>query len=184
MIRVANSVPLTDSDPRPWPPEDPSDYRLHLDPDDDEHELVLPTTPWTYENGSVNPNLEPSNARRRGAKRAKKSQKDGFISNVPPYHPDYVDPSSSAAQAGYETSSTEDSDENRYAERGPGHRVRRGSEGYEIKPADREEILRRYILSRGDEVGHYRRYTPEPDTDNESSNEKDSDEDIPLGAAA
>ena len=50
-------------------------------------------------------------------------------------------------------------------------RVRRGSEGYEIamSPADREEILRRYILTRGDEAGHYKTYEPEPEPDSPSS---------------
>lgn len=49
--------------------------------------------------------------------------------------------------------------------------VRRGSEGYEVLPVDREEILRRYIESRGEEDGRYRRYVPEPPSESESEDE-------------
>jgi palmitoyltransferase len=42
--------------------------------------------------------------------------------------------------------------------------VRRGSEGYEVRPIDREEILRRYI-EQGQEDRRYRTYVPEPDSE-------------------
>ena len=61
------------------------------------------------------------------------------------------------------------SDEFRYSE--AGHDVREGSEGYEVKPVDREEILRRYILSRGEEAGHYQRYISEPHSQSELQSE-------------
>ena len=53
-----------------------------------------------------------------------------------------------------------------------GPKVRRGSEGYEVREETREEILRRYIESRGEEVGRYQRYvpqTPASSEDEESS---------------
>lgn len=174
-------------DAQPWPPEDPSRFRVHPDfasVDDDDHQLVLPESPWTYENGSVNPNLEPSSAYRRASKR---KIKDNFVSNVPPYHPDYVEPSATSQRQSpsydNDSSSSRESVNDRYT----GNVVREGSEGYEVKQVDREEILRRYILSRGEEVGRYRRYAPETsseeDDDDENSDEAGAD-DLPLGAEA
>jgi len=170
-----------------WPPQDPTAYRPHSDyllqshhdNSDSEGEgraLHLPASPWTYANGSINPNLQPSNAYRRASKKTKRGRKTDRscvpIASVPPYHPDYVDPSSdsgvpppapgdesSSASEGEEEADSDDYDLD--VSGASGHRVRRGSEGYEVKPADREEILRRYILSRGEEVGHYKRYVPE-----------------------
>ena len=46
--------------------------------------------------------------------------------------------------------------------------MRRGSEGYEVRPVDREEILKRYIMSRGEEAGRFKRYVPEPGSDSDS----------------
>lgn len=46
-------------------------------------------------------------------------------------------------------------------------KVRRGSEGYEVRPIDREELLRRYIEEQAQEEGRYHRYVPEPDFDSE-----------------
>lgn len=173
-------------DAQPWPPEDPSRFRVHPDfasVDDDDHQLVLPESPWTYENGSVNPNLEPSSAYRRASKR---KTNGNFVSNVPPYHPDYVEPSATSQHQSpsfdEDSSSSRDSDNFRYT----GNVVREGSEGYEVKQVDREEILRRYILSRGEEVGRYRRYAPE--TSSEEDDDVDSEgaeaDDLPLGAEA
>ena len=51
-------------------------------------------------------------------------------------------------------------------------KVRRGSEGYEIRPVDKEEILRRYILSRGQEDGYYQRYEPEGPYEGEEEGEE------------
>ncbi len=47
-------------------------------------------------------------------------------------------------------------------------RVRQGSEGYEVRPIDREQLLTEYIESRAQEAGHYRRYVPEPTSGPES----------------
>lgn len=55
-------------------------------------------------------------------------------------------------------------------------RARRGSEGYEVQSIDREEILRRYIETRGEEAGRYKVYVPEPDTESE----EDGEENVPL----
>jgi len=46
--------------------------------------------------------------------------------------------------------------------------VRRGSEGYEVRPIDREQLLAEYITDRAQEDGHYSRYVPEPPSDPES----------------
>ena len=179
---------LLDADGQSWPPEDPTRFRVHQDyasGDDDDHELVLPESPWTYENGSLNPDLRPSSAYRRSSKKKTKVD-EGFVSNVPPYHPDYVDPSSTRRRpvkyADISSASSKDSDDYRYS----GNVVREGSEGYEVKQVDREEILRRYILSRGEEVGRYRRYTPETPSDDEDEMEEDETEEdgLPLGAEA
>ena len=178
-----------------WPPQDPASHRYgpHFDDADDDDEtdhqqgtgFELPSSPWTYENDSLNPELQPSNARHRATQqqlrarnnaKAKKAKK-GMIANVPPYHPDYIEPSPPSKSAfGFaefgnedEHGSGSDSDAQYY----PGHRVRRGSEGYEIKQVDREEILRRYIASRGEEVGRYQRYAPEPASESESSEGKE-----------
>lgn len=112
------------------------------------------------------------------------------MSTVPPYHPDYVEPPAAplgdalgagSDAEGYSTT-TSDSDEYTYSEYG--HRVRKGSEGYEVQPVDREEILRRYITTRGEEAGHYKRYLPEPhsasDEESDHSDNEDEDEDVPL----
>lgn len=166
-----------------WPPQDPTAHRPHSDfaldrgdssasgSEDDGPSLVLPDSPWTYANGSVNPNLQPSNAYRRASKQKGKGKtKTGRtgrgVANVPPYHPDYVDPSIAA------DSEVSSGDED-YVVPASGHKVRRGSEGYEVKPVDREAILQRYIMSRGDEVGHYKRYKPEPASEESELEEGD-----------
>jgi len=135
----------------PWPPHSPG--AVYEDPD---HNFVLPSTPWTYENGSVNPNLEPSNTRLRVTSASRRRQPTA-ASSVPPYHPDY--------HSGGELSSSSDSD----AEYRP--IVRRGSEGYEVRPIDREAVLRLYM--EGDErQKRYQTYVPEPDS--EDSEERSS----------
>ena len=142
---------LRDPDPRAatWPPKDPNAYPSS----DPNHVFTLPESPWTYENGSYNPSLEPSNAARRRRRHA----------NVPPYHPDYEE------QAGVDSASEPEDALDRWAERQP--RVRRGSEGYEVRAIDREEVLRKYIESRGEDVGRYKRYVPEPPSELGSSSE-------------
>jgi len=65
--------------------------------------------------------------------------------------------------------------------------VRRGSEGYEVRPVGREEMLKRYLEELGEEPGRYLQYIPEPDSDSEEEfegkdNEVDS-ENVPLAQA-
>jgi len=45
-------------------------------------------------------------------------------------------------------------------------RVRRGSEGYEVRQINREDMLQRYLEELGEE-GRYVRYIPQPDDDEE-----------------
>lgn len=127
----------------------------------------------------MNPNLQPSNAYRR-------TQAAGGQTNVPPYHPAYrphtqlsggsdsdderqsiSTPSRHASSHEYDHPSDDEDNEMTYWDR---PKVRRGSEGFEVREETREEILRRYIESRGEEAGRYRRYVPE--TPNTSDDEE------------
>ncbi|KAJ7161254.1 zf-DHHC-domain-containing protein [Mycena crocata] len=139
-----------------WPPRDPASIHQG-DPD---KEFVLPDSPWTYENGSVNPDLQPSNS---AVPRRRKQQSNG-VSALPPYHPDY--------RPAEDYDSDED-DEYRYTDKGK-TRVRRGSEGYEVRPGAREDMLARYLLEIGETPQRYHRYIPQPDSESES-------DDVPLG---
>ncbi|KAJ7103218.1 zf-DHHC-domain-containing protein [Mycena belliarum] len=157
---------LTDSDDtnapvsENWPPRDPSSMH-EGDPD---KEFVLPNSPWTYENGSVNPDLQPSNS---AAPRRRRRDHDG-ASALPPYHPDY--------QASVVTNGDYSSDEDEeYGYKDDNKTwVRRGSEGYEVRPAAREDMLERYLLEIGETPQRYHRYIPQPDSESEG-------DDVPLG---
>lgn len=98
----------------------------------------LPQSPWTYGEG-VNPNLEASNARLR----------IGHVERAPYEGNDHVERRSLSSDG------TESSDDE------PLVRKRRGSEGVEVKMVDREEVLRRYMASRGEEATRYHYYEPE-----------------------
>ena len=141
-----------------WPPQNPA----HAS-DDSNGAVALPDSPWTYENGSLNPILEPSNAQlRRAASVAKKRKhrpqnQDHGRSSQPPYHPDYD---------GVNVVHTlEDDDSSSGDSRDTTPFVRGGSEGYEVHSIDREEMLRRYLMELGQEPGRYHRYVPSPDSD-------------------
>jgi hypothetical protein len=54
--------------------------------------------------------------------------------------------------------------------------VRRGSEGYEVWPLDREDILQHYLRELGEEPGRYHRYIPYPESESEDDN-------VPLAQA-
>lgn len=145
-----------------WPPQDPV-----------ESEFRLPDSPWTYSNGDLNPNLQPGQPRRR-KKRVKTH------AEVPPYHPDYVKESDTES---YEDDVASSGDEYEEGEP-PRRKVRRGSEGFEIRPVGREDMLQRYMQEQGDVVTSevdrkYNRYVPEPHS-SESEAETDED-DRPLG---
>lgn len=107
----------------------------------------------------------------------------GPISSLPPFHPDYEPPlegdeNGIIETGGYSSISDESSDD--YAEPvipGAG-RIRRGSEGYELPPINREEMLRRYIEGQVGEAGRYNVYVPEPAS--ESSEGDNEEETVPL----
>jgi len=155
-VLYANLFMLLDPE-QSWLPEDP-------DREITNHKIDLPDSPWTYDNGSVNPNLQPSNAQlRQSAVRQRRRHKEPGVSTVPPYHPDYQ-PGDVASIEGYDSSSSSSS-----VDRLP--RVRRGSEGYEVRTISREEMLQRYLKDLGEEPDKYVRYIPEPDNDSESDDE-------------
>lgn len=111
---------------------------------------------------------------RRRKQRNKSKNKGSGYSNLPPYHPDYQGPESEGEQ-GAESESASSVDGTNHG----GGRVRRGSEGYEFKPVDREEMLKRYLGQIGETPGRYHRYIPQ--VESESDNEEDN---IPLGLRA
>lgn len=86
-------------------------------------------------------------------------------SALPPYHPDY-EPGDAQ-----ETSSDEEINQ---------PRIRRGSEGYEVRPVDRDEMLRRYLEEIGEVPGRYHRYIPQP----EEGESQDEDDDMPLATVS
>lgn len=165
--------------PNAWPPQDPYNEPDYTGP---AHDFSKDDSPWTYGNG-VNPSLEPSNAYRR-------AQKPLDWSNVPPYHPAYRPPearddsgderqrSSTPSQGSLSSAEYDDPDDDAMKP-WDGPRVRRGSEGFEVLEQSREEILRRYIESRGEEVGRYRRYVP---ADATASEDEDNLSGSPLSA--
>ncbi|CAE6476095.1 unnamed protein product [Rhizoctonia solani] len=135
-----------------WPPKDPNAYK---DKDRNQANATalqerLQGSPWTYGNGDVNPAL-----RMRGA------------SDRPPYHPSYrseghstppTDPVNAPDRQfdhEYDSVSTSSSpsrasseyDVDMSADRDV--RMRRGSEGWEVRPMTNEEIVQRYAQSRG-----------------------------------
>jgi palmitoyltransferase len=67
--------------------------------------------------------------------------------------------------------------------------MRRGSEGYEVGPINREEILMEYIQDEVGRVGRYQVYEPDTVSDHEADHEPGlgwdtdmvSDDDRPLG---
>jgi len=129
-----------------WPPRDPTEHQ---------NEWTQPSSPWTYEANGPNPTLVPSNTHLR----SRRPTPTGGASAVPPYHPDYEPP---------DTDDDDDDNGERFAEYERA-RVRRGSEGYEVRSIDREGLLAEFIASRAQEEGRYRRYVPEPPSEPDSS---------------
>ncbi|KAG1754926.1 DHHC palmitoyltransferase-domain-containing protein [Suillus paluster] len=143
---------------------------------------ALPDSPWTYENGDVNPNLLPSSGKLRAVNGNR--HKDP-VSALPPYHPDYQDP---GVDAYPERPYSPDSDAG-YSEDGYSGAVktRRGSEGYEARPVNREQMFQEYVQSQINEAGRYQVYEPEhslegdedfeeEDFEEEEENETEKDE--------
>lgn len=93
---------------------------------------------------------------------------------MPPYHPDFSEREN--------IRESEDEDDSSNDEKNAVYgsvRVRRGSEGYEVRPQNREDMLRRYLEELGEEPGRYLRYIPQPDDASE-----DEDDNIPLALQA
>ncbi|KAH9932044.1 zf-DHHC-domain-containing protein [Epithele typhae] len=155
--------PLADGDGTvgvEWPPKDPEAYEY---PDEDpHHQFELPDSPWTYENNSVNPLLQPTQTRRR------KNARNGEHSAVPPYHPDYYHQDTPAP---YAADSDGEDDED---ERTPIPWARSGR--YEVKPIDREAMLRHYVEDRTTEPGRYNVYVPDPPSEPDTEVE----DEVPL----
>ncbi|THV07488.1 palmitoyltransferase PFA4 [Dendrothele bispora CBS 962.96] len=147
-----------------WPPKDP-DHSHYEDP---VAGFQLPDTPWTFENGSFNPDLQPSNSAIRQnqnqAKRRRKANPASGTSDLPPYHPDYQSPNEMDAP---DDSGSSDSGSGLFNSSNGTTRVRRGSEGYEVKLEDRNLMLRKYLESVGETPGRYHRYIPMPDSESE-----------------
>lgn len=157
-----------------WPPPDPTEYNGGW---------TQPASPWTYNNDGPNPALIPSNSPSAQHLRARKHDATG-ISAVPPYHPDY-DESAQHEYGGGEVDDDYDDGE-RFAEYEKVRQrmpfVRRGSEGYEVRPIDREQLLAEYIADRAQEDGYYYRYVPEPSSNPESEGENGREEGEEVGA--
>jgi hypothetical protein len=157
-----------------WPPPDPTEYNSGW---------TQPASPWTYDNDGPNPALIPSNSSSAQHLRSRKRDVAGF-SAVPPYHPDY-DESAQHEYGGGDVDYDHDDGE-RFAEYEKVRQrlpfVRRGSEGYEVRPIDREQLLAEYIADRAQENGHYYRYVPEPPSGPESEGESGREEGEVVGA--
>lgn len=144
--------------------------------EDEEHVLELPSNPWTYENGGLNPNLQPPGAR-RGSSLSKRRNKrtSNAMSAVPPYHPDYRPPGEDEGFSDTPSSATPSEGEDAHPEE-PRRFVRRGSEGYEVHAIDREAMLRQHVVSQITEPGRYNLYLPDPPS------ESDEEEITPLSS--
>jgi palmitoyltransferase ZDHHC6 len=148
---------------------------------------VLPESPWTYNNDMLNPDLHPlcnktggEGPRQRRGRRIRQPQTYA----VPPYHPDY-DEGAAAAAAGVSVDDTDSegtespADKDDYYDDAPssGRPLRRrGSEGLEVRPIDREAMLRQYVEQTVQEYGRYERYLPESISDSDDENE----DNVPL----
>ncbi|KDQ63231.1 hypothetical protein JAAARDRAFT_147325 [Jaapia argillacea MUCL 33604] len=166
-IELHRSGHDSDAD-RVWPPRDPS-HSPYTGPQD---MFTLPSSPWTYANDSLNPNLQPSNSRLRTANSSFRRRDSRRALAVPPYHPDYSESSYVDSHPISSTSSVSSDSEEYDDQYGNGRsppRVRRGSEGYEVRPVDREEMLRRYIETQANDPERYQRYIPEPSSEEEVS---------------
>ena len=136
------------------------------------------TSPWTFENGDFNPALQPSNESLRQATSVARKRQRSCIpegadsSDVPPYHPDY----DRGNENGLDEEDSPDEDAN-YSEA----RVRRGSEGYEVRQINREDMLRRYLEELGEKEGRYVKYIPQPDSDVDDDGDEDN---VPLAYVA
>lgn len=155
-----------------WPPKEPNAYASVED--DENHILELPSTPWTYDNGDLNPHLQPPSMRRRLTSPTKRHngslKKKNRISAVPPYHPDYRPP---GEDEDFPDSISSGSSADEEVQRHQPHRfIRRGSEGYEVHAIDREDMLRQHVVSQITEPGRYNVYVPDPSSESDEEQEE------------
>lgn len=159
---------------------------------DEEHVFALPKDPWTYGNGSFNPDLYPGSLNqglreRRGSPTSRQrhtnpypgegGEMDGTYA-VPPYHPDYDESQLSHGHFSRPPYADEDDEEeDRYYEDRPQRRrfIRRGSEGYEVQAIDREEMMRQYVESQS-HLSSFARAQSRADQGEEGDNYGVSDE--------
>lgn len=143
--------------------------------------FTLPESPWTYENESLNPNLEAHNSRQPDVRRRKVQGGNGPVSSVPPYHPDYrpEGEDDGASDRVLYSGDSSSEDEPLVPGTGPRRFIRKGPEGYEILPINREAMLRQHIEHRMQEPGRYNVYVPEPLAPDESDSENEEEE-VPL----
>ena len=133
---------------------------------DEDHVFTLSKDPWTYGNGSFNPDLYPGSSNhglreRRGSPTSRQrhtnpypgegGEMDGTYA-ASPYHPNHNESQSSYGHFSRPPYADEDEDEDeddRSYEGRLHHRqfIRRGSEGYEVRAIDREEMMRQYAES-------------------------------------
>jgi len=143
--------------PISWPPEqhEPNNY-----------DHLQSSSPWTYGHDALNPALEPTSSSRR---RFISKSRDSRIPHdkVPPYHPDHdrgekYQPENHADDSSLSSSDVEDDVPLGVIQNGESGRVRRGSEGYEVQPVSREQMLRQYLESVGED---YDKYIPEVESE-------------------
>ncbi|KAG9119752.1 Palmitoyltransferase [Ceratobasidium sp. 392] len=126
-----------------WPPKEPGIYRDRSLAAASALQNRLQGSPWTYGNDGPNPALRA------------RSQ-----NNYPPYHPSYQpsqnDSNDPDRQFDHEYDDSTNSSPSRASSdydvdqsSGRDVRVRRGSEGWEVRPMTNEEIVARYARSRG-----------------------------------
>ena len=171
--------------------------------EDPDYVLKLPDSPWTYANGSLNPALQPAGSSSSIAppsvhqRKPRKVNKEG-VSNVPPYHPDYgKTPPEPQSDGSWDDSEDEEEDEHdadpqgvddgyEYSYTASGVRQRRGSEGYEVGPIDREALLRQHVFETTGEPGRYNWYVPAREGEQSSSEDEvqeRDDDDVPIAGA-
>ncbi|KAG9087432.1 Palmitoyltransferase [Ceratobasidium sp. 370] len=126
-----------------WPPKEPGIYKDRSLAAASALQSRLQGSPWTYGNDGPNPALRTRNQ-----------------SNHPPYHPAYQPPRNDSndpdRQFDHEYDDSTSSSPSRASSDydvdqslGRDVRMRRGSEGWEVRPMTNEEIVARYARSRG-----------------------------------
>ncbi|KAF9486462.1 palmitoyltransferase PFA4 [Pholiota conissans] len=136
----------------------------------DESHIPSATSPWTFEDGSLNPALQPSNTALRSANMRYRHQPILGSSLLPPYHPDYKEDDQLDEIPQY---SDDDSYDDQKMELGA--HIRQGLEGYEVRTETREEMLQKYLQSLGEQPDRYLQYIPQDDQDSDSN-----EDNIPL----